>query len=64
MGDMKVLAVGRRAAKKMQNNIEIQLIPVIITFIVSAAALILARHYEQHAFVWAAGDGLPELMQP
>lgn len=24
----------------------------------------LARHYEQHAFVWAAGDGLPQLVQP
>ena len=21
-----------------------------------------ARHYEQHAFVWAAGDGLPQLI--
>ncbi len=28
------------------------------------AAKSLARHYEQHAFVWAAGDGLPELVQP
>lgn len=28
------------------------------------AAKSLARHYEQHAFVWAAGDGVPELMQP
>jgi hypothetical protein len=27
------------------------------------AAKSLARHYEQHAFVWAAGDGLPELVQ-
>ncbi len=26
------------------------------------AAKSLARHYEQHAFVWAAGDGLPELV--
>jgi hypothetical protein len=24
----------------------------------------LARYYEQHAFVWAAGDGTPELVQP
>ena len=29
----------------MQNNIEIQLIPVIITFIASAAALILAGYF-------------------
>jgi hypothetical protein len=28
------------------------------------AAKSLARHYEQHAFVWAAGDGVPELVQP
>ena len=28
------------------------------------AAKSLVRHYEQHAFVWAAGDGLPELIQP
>lgn len=28
------------------------------------AAESLARHYEQHAFVWAAGDGVPELVQP
>jgi hypothetical protein len=28
------------------------------------AAKSLARHYEQHAFVWAAGDGVPELIQP
>jgi hypothetical protein len=28
------------------------------------AAKSLARHYEQHAFEWAAGDGLPELVQP
>ena len=28
------------------------------------AAKSLGRHYEQHAFVWAAGDGLPELVQP
>ena len=28
------------------------------------AAKSLARHYEQYAFVWAAGDGVPELMQP
>jgi hypothetical protein len=27
------------------------------------AAKSLARHYEQHAFVWAAGDGLPQLVQ-
>jgi hypothetical protein len=27
------------------------------------AAKSLARHYEQHAFVWAAGDGVPELVQ-
>ena len=26
------------------------------------AAKSLARHYEQHAFVWAAGDGVPELI--
>jgi hypothetical protein len=28
------------------------------------AAKSLARHYEQHAFVWAAGDGVPDLVQP
>lgn len=28
------------------------------------AAKSLARHYEQHAFVWTAGDGVPELIQP
>ena len=28
------------------------------------AANSLARHYEQHAFVWAASDGVPQLMQP
>jgi hypothetical protein len=28
------------------------------------AAKSLARHYDQHAFVWAAGDGLPALVQP
>ena len=28
------------------------------------AAKSLGRHYEQHAFVWAAGDGLPELVAP
>jgi hypothetical protein len=28
------------------------------------AAKSLARHDEQHAFVWAAGDGVPELVQP
>jgi hypothetical protein len=28
------------------------------------AAKSLARHYEQHAFVWAAGDGVPEFVQP
>lgn len=28
------------------------------------AAKALARHYEQHAFVWAARDGVPELIQP
>ena len=28
------------------------------------AAKSLARHYEQHAFVWAEGDGVPELVQP
>jgi hypothetical protein len=28
------------------------------------AAKSLARHYEQHAFVWGAGDGLPKLIQP
>jgi Protein of unknown function (DUF3293) len=28
------------------------------------AAKSLARHYEQHAFVWAAGDGVPQLDQP
>jgi hypothetical protein len=28
------------------------------------AAKSLARHYEQHAFVWTAGDGVPELVQP
>ncbi len=28
------------------------------------AAKSLARHYGQHAFVWAAGDGVPELVQP
>ena len=24
----------------------------------------LSRHYEQHVFVWAASDGVPELVQP
>jgi hypothetical protein len=24
----------------------------------------LARHYEQHAFLWAEGDGAPQLVQP
>lgn len=28
------------------------------------AAKSLARRYEQHAFVWAPGDGVPELIQP
>lgn len=28
------------------------------------AAKSLARHYEQHAFVWALGDGVPELVLP
>ena len=28
------------------------------------AAKSLARHYEQHAFVWALGDGVPELIKP
>ena len=28
------------------------------------AAKSLARHYEQHAFVWAEGDGAPQLVQP
>jgi hypothetical protein len=28
------------------------------------AAKSLARHYEQHAFVWSAGGGVPELVQP
>ena len=28
------------------------------------AAKSLARHYGQHAFVWAAGDGVPKLIQP
>jgi hypothetical protein len=28
------------------------------------AAKSLARHYDQHAFVWAAGDGVLELVQP
>lgn len=28
------------------------------------AARSLSRHYEQHAFVWAVSDGVPELMQP
>jgi hypothetical protein len=28
------------------------------------AAKSLARHYEQHAFVWAAGDAVPGLVQP
>jgi hypothetical protein len=28
------------------------------------AAKSLSRHYEQHAFVWVAGDGVPELVQP
>jgi len=27
------------------------------------AAKSLARHYEQHAFVWAEGDGAPQLVQ-
>jgi hypothetical protein len=28
------------------------------------AAKSLARHYEQHAFVWAPADGVPQLFQP
>ena len=28
------------------------------------AAKSLAWRYKQHAFVWAAGDGLPELIKP
>jgi hypothetical protein len=28
------------------------------------AAKSLSRHYEQHAFVWAAIDGVPQLVQP
>ena len=24
----------------------------------------VSRHYEQHVFVWAASDGVPELVQP
>lgn len=28
------------------------------------AAKSLARHYEQHAFVWASADAVPELVQP
>ena len=28
------------------------------------AAKSLGRHYEQHAFVWAAGDAVPGLVQP
>ncbi len=28
------------------------------------AAKSLARHYEQHAFVWATGDAIPELIRP
>ena len=28
------------------------------------AAKSLARHYEQHAFVWATSDGVPELVRP
>jgi hypothetical protein len=28
------------------------------------AAKSLSRHYEQHAFVWVAGDGVPELVEP
>ncbi len=28
------------------------------------AAKSLARYYEQHAFVWAAGDAVPDLVQP
>ena len=28
------------------------------------AAKSLSRHYDQHAFVWAASDGVPELVQP
>ncbi len=28
------------------------------------AAKSLARHYEQHAFVWATCEGVPELVQP
>ena len=38
--------------------------PVEISLLDLVAAKSLARHYEQHAFVWAAGDGLPELVQP
>ena len=28
------------------------------------AAKTLSKHYEQHAFVWAAGDGVPKLIRP
>ena len=28
------------------------------------AAMSLSRHYEQHAFVWASSDGVPQLVQP
>jgi len=28
------------------------------------AAKSLSRHYEQHAFVWASSDGVPQLVQP
>jgi hypothetical protein len=28
------------------------------------AAKSLTQHHEQHAFVWAAGNGVPELVKP
>lgn len=39
-------------------------VSVLVLGLALEAAKSLARHYEQHAFVWAAGDGVPELVQP
>ena len=37
---------------------------VLILGMEKEAAKSLSRHYEQHVFVWAASDGVPELVQP
>lgn len=36
---------------------------VLVLGLAREAAKSLARHYEQHAFVWAGGDGVPALVQ-